>query len=335
MRIGVRIGALLLSLLLLAAAHAPAQEPLAFDPFPAETVDAERLGVNAFVNDPRFGTIREQFLEVKRVLRLKRTRILFVWSDQVQPSPDSPPNFSFYDEIVRNIPRRMEAFAVVAGLPSWMSDPRNWIDGNPRKTFVELFLKKLALRYRKRRRLKGFQVWNEPNNSDVPENAVLEVRNSPENYAELMRFAHAAMRAAVPRRLLISGATTAIAQNYPETLDYNKSLKAAGMEQVVDIWGVHYYGTHYENLLRPDNVAEFLNTLSVPIWITETGKQGVNDQRDYFEHIIPLLMEMVPGIERAYIYQFAEDAPADDTYGLRNLTPGRELSDFYIWLRDR
>lgn len=317
------------------AANASAQGSAALDLFPSESVDTARLGVNAFVNDPRFGTIRQQFLEVKKTLRLRYVRVLFVWDDRVQPTPASTPNFSFYDAIVRGLPRNVEAFAVVTGLPSWMSDSANWIDNNPRKTFVELFLRKLAARYKKRRRLKGFQVWNEPNMASNPDNTTLGVADSPQNYVELMRFARGAMRAVVPRRRLISGATTAIAQNYPETLEYNEALRAHGMADLIDIWAIHYYGTHYENLLRPHNVIDFLNGLTVPVWITEIGERGVNDQREYLEQTLPLLMRLAPRIQRAYIYQFTEDSPADDTYGLRNLTPGRELSDLYIWLRDR
>ena len=317
-----------------AAISVQAQEPLGFDPFPRRPVDTTRLGVNAFVNEPRFGTINAQFLEVRDTLKLKYVRVLFVWSEVVQPTRTSRLNFSLYDQIVKNLPRGVEAFAVLTNVPSWMSQPENWIDGNPRKTFAELFVKKIARRYRRYRKFKGIQVWNEPTMPN-PENQVLDVQSSPANYVELMRFAHAAIRKAAPRKLIISGATTPIDHNYPETLEYNETLAALGMQDLVDVWGIHYYGTHYENLYRPHNLVEFLNSLTKPVWITEIGERGINEQQGYFERIIPLVMDLVPGIERAYIYQFTEDAPAESTYGLRNLTPGFELSDFYIYLRDR
>lgn len=309
-----------------------AQEPL-LDIFPRKPVSKERLGVNAFVNDQRFGRIRDQFLEVRDVLGLKYVRVLFAWTDQVQGSRTAKPFFGFYDEIVRSLPRGVEAVAVLSGMPTWMQDSSNWIGSDPRKTFVRLWVRKIARRYKKSRRLKGIQIWNEPN---MPgwENDILQVRESPGNYLSLIRQGRAAVRRAAPRKRVIAGATTAINQNYPKTLNYNRSLQAGGMEDLVDVWAVHYYGSHYENLFWPDGVADFLNGLRSKLWLTEIGERGINKQRAYFETTIPLLREMVPAIERIYIYQFTEDSPAEETYGLKNLTPGFTVSDFYLYLRD-
>jgi hypothetical protein len=87
--------------------------------------------------------------------------------------------------------------------------------------------------------------------------------------------------------------------------------------------------------VRGGGVADFLNGLPKPIWITESGAQGVNSQLEYGERVWPFLTDKIPGIERIYQYQFAEATPADVTYGLRNLSGDLPVSDLYVHLRDR
>lgn len=328
------------SFFLAAAVHAQAimaqaQSGRGLDFFPRKPIEVQRTGVNAFVNEPRFGTVRTQFLEVRNTLRIKKVRVLFAWNDQVQPSPNAAPNFAFYDEIVRRLPRDMRAFAVLTGTPSWMREPRNWIGGNPRRTFIERWVRPIAERYAKKRKIIGYQIWNEPNNPSFSENETLGVLDSPDAYLELQSLGHLAVKRADPKDLVIMGATTAINQSFPETLEYNRALRDGRIEGMCDVYAIHYYGTHYENLFLPNGVADFLNSLERPIWVTESGEQGTLEQREYVERTWPLLRRLVPGIERLYYYQFTESTHADVTYGLKNPTPGRTVSDLYIYLRDR
>jgi len=116
-------------------------------------INVNRLGLNAFANDNRFGSIPAQYLEVRDTLGIKRVRILFAWNNAVQSSPGADPNFSFYDKIADSIPAGVEALVVVTGLPTWMSNAANWIDSDPRKTFFELWVKKVINRYKNRSRL--------------------------------------------------------------------------------------------------------------------------------------------------------------------------------------
>ena len=85
-------------------------------------IDTQRLGVNAFVNDSRYGSIQGQFLEVRDQLKLSFVRVLFNWDSNVQPTPTSEINFSFYDDIVAALQNGVDALVVVTGLPNWMSD---------------------------------------------------------------------------------------------------------------------------------------------------------------------------------------------------------------------
>lgn len=334
-----RLKVLCLTASLLTAAPARAQDYVNYglfeELFPREEIDTSIMGVNAFANEAAFGSIRQQLQEVKSTLRLKYIRVLFAWDDNVQPTPTSRINFSFYDDIVRNIPRGTHALVILTGVPSWMNDARNWSSGSARQTFVNRWVKKVVRRYLRKGRIKAFQIWNEPNDKSNPHNHLLEIADSPSNYVEMLRSASEFIHSRKRSRLVINAATTAINQDYPRALDYNEALIENGAESLVDAWAVHYYGSQYENVLRPGGVGDFLNSLTKPIWVTESGAKGINEQLEYVERTWTFLRDSVPGIARFYLYQFTESTPADETYGLRNLTPGLSISDLYIYLRDR
>lgn len=305
------------------------------DGVPRKEIDASRLGVNAFVNDGRFGTPATQFREVRDTLGLRWVRVLFNWDDNVQPTPGSSLNLSFYDDIVAALPDGVAAIVVLTGTPSWMADPANWRGGNPRRTFVESFVEPVVRRYGRAGRIEGFQIWNEPNMASNRSNAVLSLDQSAENYVELLMMASNVVRAEAPGKLVVSAATTAINQNYPETLNYNRRMRDAGLQSVADVYAVHYYGRQFENVLQDGGVADYLNGLDRAIWVTESGAQGVNEQLAYGEQVWPFLQDEIPGIQRIYVYQFTEASDPGTTYGLRNLSPELPVSDLYIFLRDR
>lgn len=326
----------LLSLNLLSCNSSEIEDAIeSFEDVPRKTINTDELGTNAFANDRRFGSIEQQFSEVKSTLRLNSVRLLFNWDNNVQPSPGAGINFSFYDDIVEALPAGMDAIVVLTGVPGWMSDSSNWINGNPRTTFVELWVKKVAARYAGRSRIIGWQIWNEPNMFANQDNVLLDLAANPANYVQMLQQAFSAIRAISPSKLVISAATTAINQNYPETLNYNRAMRDAAVTSFCDIYAIHYYGRQYENLRRSGGVADYLNGVDKEIWVTESGEMGINNQLTYAEQTWPLLRDEVGGIRRIYQYQFTEAGDANSTYGLRNLTPGLELSDLYIYLRDR
>ena len=305
------------------------------DGVPRKPIDTTKLGVNAFVNDRQFGSIADQFSEIKNVLRLNFVRVLFAWNNDVQPSPEASPDFSFYDRIIRDVPEGMDVLVIVTGLPSWMHNSDNWVSANPRTDFVNLWVKRVVQRYAQNGQIVGWEIWNEPNESSDPDNAVMDIANNAENYVEILAAASAICKDLAPGKLVVSGATTSINQNYPDALNYNRDMRDAGAAALVDVRAVHYYGKQFENVVRPDGIESFLNGLTRPIWITESGAQGVDKQLAYGEQVWPYLLEHIPGIARIYQYQFAEATSSATTYGLKNLTPGQELSDLYVFLRDR
>ncbi len=297
-------------------------------------IDTSRMGVNSFFVAPGLGTISERYVEIRDTLRLNYVRVLFAWTDGVQPSPGSSLNFSFYDDIIEAIPPGVDVLIVLSHTPGWMVDPANWIDGNARKTWVEKFLRPMVERYADTPGIIGWEVFNEPDLITVASDASLELIE-PSNYFELLGFASEVLRTTDPTRLIVMAATSSIQQNYSSHLDYNKELKELGTENLIDIWNIHYYGEQFENVVRNGGVESFLDSLSVPIWITESGEQGPNNQLPYVETAWPYLREKVPGIDRIYYYQFAETGSPETSFGLKTVDSGTTLSDLYIFLRDR
>ena len=298
-------------------------------------IDASKTGVNAFANEIGFGSISSQYLEVKNTLRLNFIRVLFAWGEEIQSSPESTTNFGFYDEILDAVPPGIDVLIILTGLPSWMSDSANWIGGNPRKAFVEDWVRKVALRYGGSSKVIGFEIWNEPNDESNPDNITLGISKNAANYVEMLGFAYSVIKDIAPSKRVVSAATTSINQNFPHSVDYNQDMKDAGAEDFADVWAVHYYGKEFENVVQSGGVEDFLNSLSKPIWMTESGAKGVNAQLAYVETVWPFLQERIPSIERFYYYQFTENTPPDSTYGLRNLSKDFPVSDLYVYLRDR
>ncbi len=298
------------------------------------TIDTTRLGINAFANDSRFGSISAQYREVRDVLGLRFVRVLFGWNSAVQPSPGSSPDFSFYDEIMDAIPNGVDALIIVNGLPDWMSNSANWINGDPRETFHELWVKPVVSRYGGRGRVIGFQIWNEPNMTSNPENGILGFADAA-NYVEVVARASNYINDTAPSKRVVNAATTAINQNFPETLDYNRAMRDAGMIDMIDVYAFHYYGMQFENVIQSGGVADYLNSVSRPLWISESGAQGVNSQLEYGETVWPFLREKIPGITRIYVYQFTEGVGPNDSFGLKNASVDAPVTDLYVHLSDR
>lgn len=305
---------------------------LAIDKPSRKPIDVGKMGVNNFFVDSQFGTISAQYSEIKGTLGLKYVRVLFAWSDQVQPTPSSPLDFSFYDAIINSIPAGVDVLIVVAHTPAWMSSSSNWISGDPRTTWVERWLKPTLQRYANKPGIIGWEVFNEPNVLTVASDNSLGI-STASNYYDLLQKSSAAIRSIDPTSLVVIAATTSIQQNYPHALDFNKQLQELGAEDLVDVWNIHYYGEQFEKVVEKDGVANFLNSINKPIWMTESGIQG-SSQLAYVETTWPFLQEKIPGIERIYYYEYGDTVPVSQNYGLKTTDPQFPVSDLYIYLRD-
>ena len=300
------------------------------DGVPRQTIDTDTLGVNAFANDGRFGSPAQQYQEVRSTLQLGFVRILANWDANAQPSAAASANLSFLDTLIEALPAGIDALLVMTGTPSWLSGS----SGDPRAMYVDQWVRPVVARYGGNPRVIGFQIWNEPNQNNTANN-VMGFTNNAQLYVSTLKSAATVVRSLAPAKLVVTAATTSINQNYPNTLDYNRAMRDAGAQSYADIWGVHYYGKQYENVVRPGGVADFANGLSLPIWITESGAQGVNSQLAYGEEVWPYLQDKLNNLQRIYVYQFTESTPPETTYGLKNLSTTMPVSDLYVWLRDR
>lgn len=308
---------------------------LALDPPQRRTIDTSRMGVNNFFIDPEFGTIPQQYSEIQNTLGLRSVRVLMSWVNAVQPSPSSNVNFDFFDAIIANIPAGVDVIIVVTGTPDWMTNPNNWDGGNPRATWVNRWLTRIVQRYGQQGGVLGFEVFNEPNFLDIPSDVALDLQN-PDNYFELLSLSASVIRANAPSRLVIPAATLAINQSFPDNLNYNRRLRDLGAADIVDVWNIHYYSRAFERVVQNDGIADFLNGLGKPIWITESGETGPNNQLEYVETVWPFLRDEIPGIDRIYYYQFGETVlPVENNFGLRTTDPSFPVSDLYVHLRNR
>jgi hypothetical protein len=290
------------------------------------------LGLNAFANEPQFGSVRSQLVETRNQLGIRFLRVLFAWNDQVQPSPTAPINFSFYDDIERSIPAGSEALVVLTGMPTWMFDSKNWINGEPRETFVRNWVGKVVNRYKTSAKIRAWQVWNEPNMEANRDNGLLDISKKPENYVAMLRRSYEVIKILTPRSFVVSAATTSITQNFPKTLNYMKGLLSNGLQASCDIVGIHYYSIRLENLLRPGGVEDLFRSIKKGIWITESGEKGISKQRNFAMKLFPYLLEKYKNINRIYYYQFTEGTDARTTYGLKS---NGGVSDLYRYLRER
>ncbi len=307
---------------------------LAFDPPGRKTIDLSKVGVNAFFVNREFGSIGEQFSDIRNNIGRPFVRILLVWNDGAQPSPGSARNYSFYDSIISQIPPGVDVIAVLAHTPSWMANPANWSSGgNPRSTFVDQWVRPTVQRYANVPAIIGWEVWNEPDLTVVSSDTGLELTN-PDNYVEMLGRAFNAIRSDDPSALVIMAATQSIQQNFPTNLNYNKRMRDLGVENITDIYNVHYYGTRFESVVTSNGVGDFLNGVSKPIWITESGETGPNNQLAYVETAWPFLLDEIPGIQRFYYYQYDSTAPLESNFGLRTTDANFPVSDLYVYMRD-
>lgn len=330
---------LLVALLSISPLHAepPAAAAISrdffFDLLPRKDIRKADTGLNAFFNDQRFGTIAQQMKEVRSTLGIRTIRILLAWNDDVQPTPTSPVNFSFYDDIMRSVPRGTRVLVILTGVPSWMSRSANWDREGIHATVVRRWVRPVVRRYRARSSVFGWQLWNEPNDKNNSQNELLGFVDHPEQYVSFLNRAATAVRRLHRTQKIVSAATTAINQNYPETLDYNRGLIASGISSRISVFAFHYYGTQIERVLIPDGVADFLNSVRRPLWMTESGRQGFEGQRDYVLRLWPFLRENIRGIRLMFYYQFTEGTDAQASYGLRNIDRNNGYSDLYYYLK--
>ena len=296
-----------------------------------ETIDRSIVGVtNFFLEQDKFGTYDQQFNEISSTLGLHYVRILAAWTDGAQSGPNADIDFGYLDDIVSRIPAGVDVLIVLAHTPSWMTKPANWVNGDPRLTFIQKWVRLVVSHFAGHSGIVGYEVWNEPDLTTVASDSVLGLEQ-PANYYDLLSRAAPVIRSLDPTRLVVLAATSSIQQGYPAALTYNQELQTLGAEKYIDIWNIHVYGRQFEKF---GPIITFLNSLSEPIWVTESGAQGPEEQLAYVEQMWPYLTKNVSAIQRIYYYEFASSAALDENFGLRTNDSAHPVSDLYVWLRD-
>lgn len=292
-------------------------------------IESSCFGMNNFFNVPECGNILKQY-KLLQDANISVIRILFAWTDGVQQNETSNIDFSFYDDIVNNCPDGIYLVPVVAHTPSWFlkSNKHNL---SPVDVWIDSWFIPIVRRYKGKKQILGYEVWNEPDASVSFSDAIMCLE-SPENYINLLQKASSVVTKEDPNKLLIMAATFSIQQHYPRSLEYNKKLKALGAQNYTDVWNIHLYGENFVDLFKTKGVLSFLETITIPIWITEMGCRGQKKQKEYFEQTYSFLHKYIKP-EKVFYYIFTDVGFSNETYGL--ITSGGDVSPLYKFLVER
>lgn len=213
-----------------------------------------------------------------------------------QPYPDSysVERFAELDNLVAAAAdRNIAVLFSVSKAPEW-SRPTTELDGPPIDyTLFEGFMRYLAERYQGR--VKGYELWNEPNLQREWNGTPL----SGADFVSLMSMGAAGVRAGDAKAILISGApaTTGINDQIAAIDDrvYFRDMINAGAADVVDAVGVHPYGwanppdssaaapdaaaishNNHPSFFFKDTLLDYRsildqNGVDKPLWVTEFG----------------------------------------------------------------
>ncbi len=302
------------------------------DPPTRKEIDRSKVGVqNFFTNQDSFGSVAAQYQDIRGNLGIRFVRVLVPWIDALHGSPNSSYNFDQSDAILRSIPPGVDVLVTLAHTPSWFTDSSRWVNGNPRQAWVDRFLRPVVEHYANTPGIIGWEVFNEPDAVTIGSDGVLGLTN-PQNYLELLRLSHAAIKSIDPNKLVVMAATRSIQQDWPLSFQYNEALRDGGALNFTDVWNIHYYGKQYEKVVVRDGVADFLNGLGKIVWVTESGIQGANNQLAYAQEVWPFLTDKIPAVQRIYYYTYSSTGAAASSFGMRNTDPVFPVSDLYVHL---
>ena len=290
----------------------------------SKRIDVSKLGVNSFYNDGRFGSIQGQANEIHNSLKIKYQRCLYVWNDKTQKTPGADINFGHIEKVVQSQPADAKILIVVGGVPSWAAN-------NGPNAYTEMF-RQLCMKFKDEPRVEGYQVWNEPDMDSVPDNHQMGFIDSPTTYFNMLGECYKISKMVNPDKIITNAATRSITQDYPNALDYNKKLVNLGIQEIVDVYSIHFYGDQYERLFRPNGVLQFLNSLEKRIWITEGGIEGL-DQLSYCSKTFPFLLQKIKKADRIYHYIYHEASDSQIQFGMKVFINGElDVSDLFVWL---
>jgi Glycosyl hydrolases family 39 len=208
-------------------------------------------------------------------------------------------DFSLLDRYVELAERRQQDVLLTLGQsPAWATKNANELSyyglgsvyGPSSIDDWRNMVKVIATRYRGR--IDGYEIWNEPNDSNFGKLTVQEL-------FDLTKVASEEIRSIDPAAKVVSIA--------PYSVGYLDAYLATGAADYVDIIAYHYYSASPENMLAElSNVRFTLEDYSVnkPIWLTEGGS-GDETQGEAATADALLrwnLVAMAGGMQRAFWY---------------------------------
>lgn len=280
-------------------------------------LDKTKLGFNAFYNQKLFSddideNMSLQSKEISKEAGIKTVRVLFHWSEHIQPSKGAKTNYGFLDKILENLEDDMKAIVVIAGAPKWLKD-----EFNPRQQLIQECLLPFIDRYKNNDKILGWQIGNEINTTMFEDNVVYHYNESSLRYIEVICAVYQKTKKECPDKLVISASTTSIIQNFPGTAEYTKKLLKHGLENYCDVVSIHYYGNNLWALFHPTKGAlSILNSIKKPIFFTEIGTSELKEHLKYAMKYIPFFIKRIKNVDKIFWYQY-DGGGSTNNYGLR------------------
>ena len=285
-----------------------------------------KLGVQVELADSPKGNYAAQLADVRGTLDLRHVRSSFTFDEFYLPRESATPNFARYDAMLAALPADVDLLPILAYAPAWLANRPDW-----KNVFVGRYVIPVLDRYGRDPRIAGWEIWNEPDafcNGRVAPAGVLDC--SAADYVDLVSRVAPEIRARSGARV-VAAATTSLNQSFPENFEFNQRMVDGGLLPFIDVYNIHWYSRQLEKLTF-GGIADFLNRTRKPVWDTESGETGSNEQLSFAEDVFPALEDEIDRLERIYVYTYFDGLGPAGTFGLV-AADGTE-SDLYRFLRD-
>lgn len=144
-----------------------------------------------------------------------------------------------------------------------------------------------------------------------------ELENEPENflgwtaqqYVDWVKGVAPDVRSVMGAgKKLVAGATRPMVQDYPNNLNFNKDMIAAGLLDEVDVFNMHVYTKQYEKVPSVEDVYADARAAGKEVWVTEVGENDLAEQLDYFLQVVEVYRRLGIDPERWILYAWNDDA---------------------------
>lgn len=247
-----------------------------------------------------------------------------------------------YDEIYRtDMARGIRPLLVVLGSPPWSWDLGALAGGTGGQVFNppsrdhygdwRAFIGELVRRYPA---AVGVEVWNEPNLAAFWGNGNPLVPLDPARYVELLREAHAAVKAVDPAMPVLGGSSANVGVTTPgkdmRNADFLRAIYADGAAQAMDGLAIHPYPkapreNRFQTGIDEARAARDSVGASTPLWITEVGVSTTGppwesvSEAQQAEILVDIFnrARAMPDVRALYVHTLTEpvDNPGDDEMG--------------------